>query len=91
MYRCPTHARVINGDLGACVLTHLPCTQGHFDCRESHVRILPVASLDRLLARIDVMGKRLDMAFDVNQSLKRRIALLTDDASGTRDTVMLQV
>ena len=49
MQRCPSHARVVEGDLGPCVLTHLPCAQGHYDCRESHVRLLPMASLDRLL------------------------------------------
>ena len=87
MYRCPTHARVINGDLGACVLTHLPCAEGHYDCRESRVQLLPVASVDRLLARIDVMGSRLDKAHDENQDLKRRIALLKG-SSGTQDTVM---
>ncbi len=87
MNRCPTHARVAKGDLGACVLTHTPCAQGHFDCRESHVQVLPIASIESLLARIDAMGMRLDNAHDVNESLKRRIALLTDDAFGTRDTV----
>jgi len=86
MNRCPTHARLIQGDLGPCVLTHTPCAQGHFDCRESHVRVLPIASHDSLLARIDAMGMRLDRAHDVNESLKRRIALLTD-SFGTRDTV----
>ena len=87
MNRCPSHARVVKGDLGACVMTHTPCGQGHFDCRESHVRILPIASMDSLLARIDVLGMRLDAASDINQSLKRRIALLKG-SSGTRDTVM---
>ncbi len=85
MQRCPSHARVVEGELGPCVLTHLPCAQGHYDCRESHVMLLPVAPLDRLLARIDVMGKRLDRAHDDNESLKRRIALLAD-ASGPERT-----
>ena len=90
MKRCPSHARTVKSDVGPCVLTHLPCAQGHFGCRESHVRILPIASTDSLLARIDVLGMRLDTAYDINQSLKLRIALLKG-SSGTRDTVMLQV
>ena len=77
MQRCPSHARVVEGELGPCVLTHLPCAEGHYDCLESRVQLLPVASVDRLLARIDVMGSRLDKAHDENQSLKRRITLLT--------------
>ena len=77
MNRCPGHARVVEGELGPCVLAHLPCAQGHYDCRESRVQLLPVASVDRLLARIDVMGSRLDKAHDENQGLKRRITLLT--------------
>ena len=87
MKRCPSHARTVKSDVGPCVLTHLPCAQGHFGCRESHVRILPIASTDSLLARIDVLGMRLDTAYDINQSLKRRIALLKG-SSGARDTVM---
>ena len=85
MTRCPSHARVVEGELGPCVLTHLPCAEGHYDCRESRVQLLPVASVDRLLARIDVMGSRLDKAHDENQSLKRRITLLTG-SSGPEKT-----
>lgn len=84
MQRCPSHARVVEGELGPCVLTHLPCAQGHYDCRESRVQLLPVASLDRLLARIDVMGSRLDKAHDENQRLKRRITLQGTGAGLTR-------
>ena len=84
MQRCPSHARVVEGELGPCVLTHLPCAQGHYDCRESRVQLLPVASLERLLARIDVMGSRLDKAHDENQRLKRRITLQGTGAERTR-------
>ena len=84
MQRCPSHARVVEGELGPCVLTHLPCAEGHYDCRESRVQLLPVASVDRLLARIDVMGSRLDKAHDENQSLKRRVTLLTGSSGPER-------
>ena len=80
MTRCPSHARVVEGELGPCVLAHLPCAQGHHDCRESHVRLLPVASMDSLLARIDILGKRLDKAHDENKSFTRRTTLLTDSS-----------
>ena len=80
MTQCPSHARVVESELGPCVLAHLPCPQGRFDSPESRVQMLPVASLDRLLARIEAMGQRLDKAHDSNKALARRLSLLTCDS-----------
>ena len=80
MASCPSHARLLSSDVGPCVLTQLPGTQGRHDSEDSVVRLLPVASLDRLTARVEAMGKRLDKAHDVSKALERRIALLTRDS-----------
>ena len=77
MASCPSHARLLSSDVGPCVLTQLPGAQGRYDSEDSVVRLLPVASLDRLTARIEAMGKRLDKAYEANKALERRVALLT--------------
>ena len=80
MASCPSHTRLLSSNVGPCVLTQLPGAQGRYDSEDSVVRLLPVASLDKLTARVETMGKRLDKAHDVNKALRRRIALLTRDS-----------
>jgi hypothetical protein len=77
MALCISHARMVKSGAGPCVLAHTPCARGRFDSPESRVQLLPVTSLDHLLARIEAMGLRLDKAQDVNKRLARQMALLT--------------
>ena len=62
-YAFPSHAATIDCQGGPPVaLAHLPCSQGHYHCRASSLRLLSIAQKQMLSytqARLDLAEKRI--------------------------------